>query len=55
MAKGKSTGRNHLPRISSREGREKRQEIRVATMPKDPKGGRAYRKPGSGNRKKISR
>jgi hypothetical protein len=55
MAKREHKRRNTLPRISSPEGTEKRQEIRVATMPKDPKGGRAYRKPGSRNRKKISR
>jgi hypothetical protein len=47
--------RSTLPRLSSPEGIDARADLRVATMPKDPKGGRAYRKPGSRNPRKVSR
>lgn len=54
MAKGKSTGRNTLPRVSSVEGVEARLEIRQATMPK-PKHKGEFTKPGSRNPRKVGR
>jgi hypothetical protein len=54
MAKGKITGRNHLPRLSSPEGTEARQENRRATMPKAKHRGE-YTMPGSRNLRKVGR
>lgn len=54
MAKGKSTGRNQLPRVSSPEGIDARLEIRQATMPKAKHRGE-FTKPGSRNRRKAGR
>ena len=54
MAKGKSAGRNTLPRVSSPEGTEARQERRRATMPKAKHRGE-YTMPGSRNRRKVGR
>jgi len=54
MAKGKLTGRNHLPRLSSMEGTWDRQQIRRATMPKAKHRGE-YTMPGSRNRRKVGR
>ena len=54
MANGKITGRNHLPRLSSPQGTEARQEIRRSTMPK-PKQRGEYTMPGSRNPRKVGR
>lgn len=59
MAKGKATGRNHRPRISSPEGIEARLAARLkAFVPEISKGGSGScrcRKPGSRNPRKVGR
>ena len=54
MAKGKSAGRNTLPRVSSPQGTEARQEIRRSVMPKAKHRGE-FTMPGSRNPRKVGR
>lgn len=52
MAKGKATGRNTLPRVSSPEGIEARVEQRLKAFKPTAKG---HHKPGSRNPRKVDR
>jgi hypothetical protein len=51
-----ATARNRLPRKSSPEGRQARQDIRTNNTPKDSTDRKlTYTKPGSGNYRKVGR
>lgn len=56
MATGRTRGKNHLPRLHSREGIRKRQELRLKAYERVPANIiKGFHRPGSANPRKLCR